>query len=310
MLSCAVLLACTRCSSASCGTSDAPGFPWLVSVQDYGGSHLAAGTIISEFWVVTAPSALKQREYLSVVVGIAELDTMEPNHKAAYAVRKVIAHEEYDDLHANDLMLLMTADKIRFSRTVQPICFPSRDPDEAAVSNCTVSGWTGQTHARYPASSSWCRLSIEKMNHCPLRRSASSECGIQIGNDDPSCVETGGGPVSCQVKGKERWLLAGVLSGAQMRLYFPILYTRTSLYSDWISSRTTEAGQPFNPTITIIRSEPHLQSAATEPQPQARKVQDADVVYDYYNADERPRTGGRSSRPNACLMFLIILPVN
>ncbi|XP_044125274.1 inactive serine protease 54 [Bufo gargarizans] len=314
---CWFLIACSCRSSASCGTLnglktrflDLSSFPWLASVQDYSGSHLAGGAIISEFWIVTAPSALKLRRDLSVVVGISELDLM--GSRASYVIHRLIIHEEFDEiLHSNDLMLLMTREKIRFGRRVQPICFPSLDPHNSALSNCTVSGRTGWKESGHSGSTSWCRLSVENMNRCPLQRTVSTECCIHRGSGERGCAGTEGSPVSCQVKGEERWLLAGVLPAAGMRSHVPVLYTRTSYYSDWISSRTTQAGRPFIPTVTIntvveAYDQLHFRSAVKKAQP--REEEDEGLLYDYYHGNELPKTCGYSRSPDVHLIAIVLL---
>ncbi|XP_069822501.1 inactive serine protease 54 isoform X2 [Dendropsophus ebraccatus] len=320
---CMILIACAGCSSASCGRFKTPmayapsrqlltvsSFPWLVSIQDHIRSHLAVGTIISEFWIITAPSALKIRKDLTAVVGITKLD-LHVHSRSSYPIHKVIVHEQFDEiLHSNDFMLLMTKEKIRFDYRVQPICFPSLDPKNSALSNCKVSGWMDVKG--YSGSTSWCRLSVENMDPCPLKRTVSTECCTHHGHRDPGCVGSGGSPVSCQLKGKDRWLLAGVLNGAGTRPYVPVLYTRTSYYSEWISSRTMEAGQPFIPTIPIINTvslpedQLHLRSAVKESTPQSHLQNAESMQYDYYNDNDLPAASGQSSRPDVCVIVLLV----
>ncbi|XP_073420487.1 inactive serine protease 54 isoform X2 [Dendrobates tinctorius] len=301
----------TGCSAARCGRSDprsSPIFPWLVSVQSHG-SHLAGGAIISEFWIVTAPSAVRLRKDLTVLVGSSKLDTMYPPRRASYTIHKVIVHEKFNKIPlSNDLMLLMTRDKIRFGRGVQPIRFPNLYLGISDLNNCSVSGWTrpeNTGHSGSPlspltgssGSTSWCRLSVENMTPCPLRRTVSTECCIHRGLHVPGCLGTGGSPMSCQVK--DQWLLAGVLSGAGMRPYLPVLYTRTSYYGHWISSRTAQAGRPFIPTInTVALQQHHLRAAVKE--------RTEELLYDYYSEMEPPKAAGCSFRANGLLILCII----
>ncbi|XP_077145084.1 inactive serine protease 54 isoform X2 [Ranitomeya variabilis] len=301
----------TSYSASRCGPPDPLSsqiIPWLVSVQSHG-SHLAGGAIISEFWIVTAPSAVRLREALSVLVEITELDLMYPPRRVSYAIHKVIVHEKFNKIHlSNDLMLLMTRDKISFGRGVHPICFPNVDLGISALNNCSVSGWTGPEHAGRSGSPlspltgpsgsmSWCRLSVENMTPCPLQRTVSTACCIHRGLHVPGCLGTGGSPVSCQVK--DQWLLAGVLSGAGMRPYLPVLYTRTSYYSHWISSHTAQAGRPFIPTINMVNLLlQHFRAAVKE--------RTEELLYDYYSEKEPPKTSGCSSRAGVLLIFCII----
>ncbi|MEE6500214.1 hypothetical protein FKM82_003707 [Ascaphus truei] len=157
MFWCILLFILTSRCSASCGTSEGfvadvlntkldeiTEFPWLASVQDDSGSHLVVGTIISDSWIVTAPSGLKIRKNLVGVVGVTELGAQEVAKNKYYPIRKVVVHERFDEvLLGNDVMLLMTEHKITFGQWVQPVCFPKRDPDNSAYSNCQVSGWSG-----------------------------------------------------------------------------------------------------------------------------------------------------------------------
>ncbi|XP_075694353.1 inactive serine protease 54 isoform X2 [Rhinoderma darwinii] len=200
-------------------------------------------------------------------------------------------------------MLLMTQDKITFGHKVQPICFPSLDPGVSALSNCKVSGWTGLKDA-----GSWCRLSVENLDPCPLQRTASTECCIHRGHNHPGCAGAGGSPVSCQVKA--RWLLAGVLSGGGMRAHVPVLYTRTWYYVHWISARAMEAGRPFIPTITIstaVLPKLHFRSAAKESQLLSRQEEDQPLMYDYYHDNQLPPADSHSPSPDVHLIVFVIL---
>ncbi|KAM4011709.1 inactive serine protease 54 isoform 2-T2 [Anomaloglossus baeobatrachus] len=177
-------------SASRCGPSDPLSselFPWLVSVQSHG-SHIAGGAIISGFWIVTAPSAVPLRQDLSVLVGSTELGRLYPLRRTSYAIKKVIIHEEFNITYLrNDLMLLLTRDKITFGRGVQPICFTNLDLHLTALKNCVVSGWTDPKDAGRSFSTSWCRLSVDNMNPCPLQKTESTECCIHRGLHGPGC---------------------------------------------------------------------------------------------------------------------------
>ncbi|XP_063801910.1 inactive serine protease 54 [Pseudophryne corroboree] len=288
------------------------GFPWLVSIQDLSGCHLEVGTIISEFWIVAAPSGLKMsyRKALVGVVGITELESKELEGRPHYPIRKVIVHQNYDEiLLGHDLMLLMTEGKIIFGRNVQPVCFPSTDPDNSALTNCQVSGWRGA--AGISSSGAWHRLSVDNVDPCPLKKTLGTECCSHHAQDSDAMV-TEGDPVSCRVVGSNRWVLAGILTRGGLKSYGPFLYTRTSYFSDWVSACTKEEGEPFTAMVTIntvVRPGPHLaqmRSAASGETPDRTKEKET-LYYDYYNGNEPVNSHGHQPHPRVPLMLCIVL---
>ncbi|KAM4614097.1 inactive serine protease 54 [Discoglossus pictus] len=290
--------------------------PWLVSVQDKYGTHLIVGAIISEWWIVTAPSGLEKRSNLMAV-----LKTDNSSNTAIYPIRKVIIHEKFDAIqNINDIMLLMTEQKIHFGILKQPICFPSKDPENSALSNCLLSIWNDtkiseevtplvnncvdyennpseETGTSYVGA--WDKISVVNAELCPLPRTMATECcGHHQLNIINGNVGKQGNIVSCQVTENNLWVLAGMLTSGGMMDYGPFLYTRTSFYVDWITNQTSEAKEPFHPTIIINKLE-YSPTDAPEGLFELETVEaramtrPTPLFYDYYEEEELLEQGNQ-----------------
>uniref|UniRef100_A0A8C8RZ83 Serine protease 54 n=1 Tax=Pelusios castaneus TaxID=367368 RepID=A0A8C8RZ83_9SAUR len=227
-------------------------FPWVVSVQDLHHNHLAFGSILSEHWLLSAASSFPTR-YALAVVGLTDLNMQKPQPQ--YSISTIIPHEDFNEITLDkNVALLKMVTPVKFSDTVQPICFPSRNLTTSALENCWVSGWlhpvAGSTGASFLR-----KLSVVDVDPCPLKRIVTTECSSHRESDNVTgCLGDPGNPVMCQVKGTETWVLNGVLSEGGMRCYGPFLYTRVAYYSDWISATTAKAGAPVHPTLARGRS--------------------------------------------------------
>ncbi|XP_067406214.1 LOW QUALITY PROTEIN: inactive serine protease 54 [Emydura macquarii macquarii] len=230
-------------------------FPWVVSVQDLHHNHLAFGAILSEHWILSAASSFQTRHQALAVVGITDLN-MQRKPQPQYSISTIIPHEDFNEITLDkNIALMKMVTPVKFSDTVQPICFPSRNITASALENCWVSGWLHPTAGGSTAASFLRKLSVVDVDPCPLKRIVTTECSSHRESDNVTgCLGDPGNPVMCQVKGTEKWVLNGVLSQGGMRCYGPFLYTKVAYYSDWISATTAEAGVPIYPTLAQGRS--------------------------------------------------------
>ncbi|ETE65191.1 Inactive serine protease 54, partial [Ophiophagus hannah] len=242
-------------------------FPWLVSLQDQG-SHVALGSILSQDWILSAASSFHRRRsarkrwpspsrkvsrtpdlldnrcflrtQISALAGGS--DPKGPG-ESLVPIQTIVPHEAFDEITlVHNIALLKTSTPLRFSVTLQPVCFPTPDFPGATLKKCFVVGWPDSRGGVGPLR----RLSVEDVDPCPLHRTISTECcSHREGDQVPGCLGSAGNPVLCEVEG--RWVLKGLLSEGGTRCYGPFLYSRLVYYSDWIVATTAKWRAPVSP---------------------------------------------------------------
>ncbi|XP_019520007.1 PREDICTED: inactive serine protease 54 [Hipposideros armiger] len=190
-------------------------FPWVVSLQDSRYAHLAFGSILSEFWILSVASVFHNRKDAVVVVGIANMDARVIAHEE-YPVNTIIIHEDFDnETMAHNIALLKTDTAMQFNSLVRPICFLGRELQMLpALWNCWVAGWNPTT----------------AVNAFLLLEEAG----------DP------GNPMMCQLQQLNLWVLKGILSQGGEKCPGLFLYIKVEDYSDWITSKTQRTSLPLS----------------------------------------------------------------
>ncbi|XP_067327029.1 inactive serine protease 54 [Anolis sagrei] len=216
-------------------------FPWLVSLQDTQGRHLAFGSILSQDWLLSTASAFHNITQVMVLLGSADPSELQ---SLPLPIRTIIPHEDFDELTLDhDLALLRVPVPIEFDEAIRPICIPFQRFPLSAMEDCWVVGWP---HPDAGSSSLW-KLSVVDADPCPLHRTVSTECcSHREGDSVPGCLGFPGNPVVCQAKETGQWMLKGVLTEGGAQCYGPFLYTRVAYYSDWIMATTSKWGPPVH----------------------------------------------------------------
>ncbi|XP_033013247.1 inactive serine protease 54 [Lacerta agilis] len=218
--------------------------PWMVSLQDVYGNHLALGCILDKHWIVSAASTFLNRTQVSARVGITGL-----KHRSfLIPISAIIPHEAFDELTLHhDIALLKIGTRLYFSKALQPICFPPENFPVTALRNCLVAGWL-HPYTVQAGSVSLRKLSVVDVDPCPLHRIMTTECCSHRKADNVSgCLGYPGNPVMCQADGTKQWVLKGVMTKGGTRCYGPFLYTRVSSYGNWIVTTTAKWGAPVSP---------------------------------------------------------------
>lgn len=79
------------------------------------------------------------RTQLSVLAGAS--DPKGPG-ESLVPIQTIVPHEAFDEITlVHNIALLKTSTPLRFSVTVQPICFPTPDFPGATLKKCFVAGW-------------------------------------------------------------------------------------------------------------------------------------------------------------------------
>uniref|UniRef100_A0A8D1REU6 Inactive serine protease 54 n=1 Tax=Sus scrofa TaxID=9823 RepID=A0A8D1REU6_PIG len=257
-----LVLLCVSRSSASCGiqksniveTSEEglvneEEFPWVVSLQDSQYTHLAFGSILSEFWILSIASAFQNRKDAVAIVGIAKMDAKLIAHEE-YPVNTIIIHEDFDNVTMkNNIALLKTDTAIKFNSLVQPICFLGRKLHmPPTLENCWVAGWNPTSATGNHMTMSILRkISVNDIDLCPLNKIQKTGCGNHIELEtDSVCLGDPGNPMMCQLKELSLWVLRGILSQGGEKCPGLFLYMKVEDFSDWITSKTKRTSPPLS----------------------------------------------------------------
>ncbi|KAJ8668056.1 hypothetical protein QAD02_009719 [Eretmocerus hayati] len=114
-------------------------FPFIVSLQNPN-SHICGGSIINEYWILTAAHCLNYRDPddMRVKVGKLELKKVEDSEQEILPAAFFI-HEKYSEDNSFDIGLIKLQKPIVFNDLVQPIELPTAEIDvETPV---TLTGW-------------------------------------------------------------------------------------------------------------------------------------------------------------------------
>ncbi|XP_042528791.1 inactive serine protease 54 [Dipodomys spectabilis] len=242
-------------------------FPWVVSLQDAQYTHLAFGCILSNFWILSAASALHNRKNVIAVVGIANMDPKMVSH-TEYPINVIIIHEDFDN-HSmiHNIALLRTDSAMHFDDLVQSICFLSRKLHlPPGLHNCWVSGWNPTSATgNHMTMSILRRISVKDLDPCPLHKPRKTGCGSHTEQEtDTVCLGEPGNPMMCQLQEFDLWVLRGLLTPGGDQCPGLFLYTKVEDYSDWIMSKARKAGPSLfslHPWEKLIPATYHQPSA-------------------------------------------------
>ncbi|XP_060041430.1 LOW QUALITY PROTEIN: inactive serine protease 54 [Erinaceus europaeus] len=216
-------------------------FPWVVSLQDSQYTHLAFGSILSEFWILSIASAFQNRKDAIAIVGIAKMDAKVVSHEE-YPINIILLHEEFENhTMSNNIALLKTDTAMQFDDLVQPICFLNKKLlMQQVLRNCWVAGWNPTSATGNHMTMSILRkISVKDVDLCPLHRIQKSGCGNHIQQEtDAVCLGDAGNPMMCQLPQLNLWMLKGILTHGGQKCPGIFLYVRVEDYSEWIVSKT------------------------------------------------------------------------
>ncbi|KAF5308213.1 hypothetical protein FQR65_LT06393 [Abscondita terminalis] len=244
-------------------------FPWMALLgyeEDKKIEFKCAGTIINDYYILTAAHCLRKTDNLVVVrLGEHNIDT-ERDCENVYpsrsicappvqdiSVAEIISHPQFDEnLKNNDIGLIRLASRINTSLdTVKPICLPLNDVSknrDYLKENFIVAGWGVTEKLRRSSELLKVPLPIIPISNCVNAfkhlkiniDEATQFCvGGLLGKD--SCNGDSGGPLQNIVgynNGTIQFVQYGVVSiGPRLcGKGLPGIYTRVDHYTDWILS--------------------------------------------------------------------------
>lgn len=219
-------------------------WPWQVSVLNRYGSHSCGGTLIDEYWVVTAAHCISTTNARRYTVVLGEHDRQASSSvRVSVTPSRVIRHPSYSSSTLeNDIALFQLPSAVNFNQFIRPACLASTS-DRYEGMRCIVSGW-GSTY--YQGSTT------RNLNHVGVPVQTNAQCDRAYGNEEiydsnicageenggkDSCQGDSGGPLQCKVDGK--WKLVGVVSWGYGcgEPGYPGVYARVSSYLNWINQQ-------------------------------------------------------------------------
>ncbi|KAJ8333794.1 hypothetical protein SKAU_G00411130 [Synaphobranchus kaupii] len=154
LVSCFALI----CATYGCGTPSIPpvvsgyarivngeeavphSWPWQVSLQDFTGFHFCGGSLISEYWVVTAAHCGVRTSHHVIVGEHDKRSTIEAIQ--TMRVEKVFTHPQWNpNTINNDISLIKLTNPVSMNTYVSPVCMASSSDVYNPSMQCVTSGW-------------------------------------------------------------------------------------------------------------------------------------------------------------------------
>jgi secreted trypsin-like serine protease len=239
--------------------SESGDWPWAVSLKhSLTQEHFCGASLIGERWVLTAAHCLfndgKMKSPSNLTATIGEYNLNSPKITPANSIQQLYVHPDYNSsisVSENDIALLKLVSSVNNSNFISPVDNEVTESAIAASENVTVLGWgsTVQVPASFnseqqpaPAYPDILRdVEIPLMTDAMCIDALGSDytakmlcAGLQEGGKD-SCQGDSGGPLMIQENG---WQQIGIVSwgyGCAAPGY-PGVYTRLSLYEEWIKN--------------------------------------------------------------------------
>lgn len=236
-------------------------YPWMVSISHMSSEHKCGGVLISNQFVLTAAHCLsvgpyKERDPPTDLQGYL----LDKAHVKGFHIRLGVHNLKHPLVIANvktikkhpsfciatsvmDIALIKLAYKVPFSEFISPICLP-HDSSLDALRTGIVAGW-GETKQGMVEDLVEGTTTIWSNDECLRHRNAVVAPSLLCagGTDGPNiCNGDSGGPLFVGVN--NRYYVIGITSmGSKCKTLDPNLYTRVSLFIEWITMNSDYTGE-------------------------------------------------------------------
>ncbi|MCJ8736040.1 hypothetical protein PDJAM_G00254240 [Pangasius djambal] len=212
-------------------------WPWQVSLQDSTGFHFCGGSLVNQYWVVTAAHCNVRTSHL-VILGEHDRSSNSENIQVI-KIEKSIRHQSYNSYTTNyDVAVIKLASPAELNSRVSPVCLAETSDNFQGGLKCVTTGW-GLT--RYNAATT-----PPLLQQAALPLLTKADCQRYWGNKITdlmicagasgvsSCMGDSGGPLVCQKSGA--WTLVGIVSwgSGTCSTSMPGVYARVTGLRSWI----------------------------------------------------------------------------
>ncbi|CAM1295041.1 Uncharacterised protein g1169 [Pycnogonum litorale] len=231
-------------------------WPWMVAIFRLNelnkSQYWCGGTIIDDFTVLSAAHCFQFRDPSKYVIRVEEYDLnsdTDGRHPIDHLVKEIRIHANYSKFaHYDDIAIMKTKTRIRYTNHAKPICLPGRNIGDLNGSQASVIGW-GDIEFAGPSASilqeavqpivsnSKCDNDFKKLStYSKIFRNgitAGFLCADHGINKQDACRGDSGGPLMIY---RGSWIIVGIISFGYRcaETGFPGVYTRVSEYLSWI----------------------------------------------------------------------------
>ncbi|KAK2908436.1 hypothetical protein Q8A67_004273 [Cirrhinus molitorella] len=216
--------------------------PWQALLINEDNIGFCGGTILNEYFVLSAAHCMNQSLSTRVVVG--EFDTLvAEGREVTHDVDEILIHMNYKaDTYHNDIALIKLSEPIRFTKFIIPACLPERDFAERVLmvqEDGLVSGF-GRLREGGLQSTVLQKLTVPYVERSKCIESSQFKisprmfCAGYDQEEKDACQGDSGGPHVTRYK--STWFVTGVVSwgeGCARKGKYGV-YTQVSKYIGWI----------------------------------------------------------------------------
>ncbi|XP_051558021.1 coagulation factor X [Myxocyprinus asiaticus] len=226
-------------NGVDCPPGECPWQALLINEDDVG---FCGGTILNEYFILSAAHCMNQNISIRVIVG--EFDRLhKEGRESTHNVDQILIHMNFiPETYHNDIALIKLSKPITFTKYIIPACIPERDFAERVLmqqDTGRVSGF-GRLHEGGLQSTKLQRLAVPYVDRAKCLESSSFKISSRMfcaGYDQETkdaCQGDSGGPHVTRYK--DTWFVTGVVSwgeGCARKGKYGI-YTQVSKYIKWI----------------------------------------------------------------------------